>query len=138
MKGKIENLEKKLKELVKEEKEKEGKGEESRIKIIGEGRMEKKIKEIERKLGGREREERKRNIVIRKVKADNENLRGDIEKVMREIGVEAELKKVRRVDAMQEGGKGTVMVTLGNAEKKRQIMEKKRRLRSEKRELMII
>lgn len=46
-----------------------------------------------------------------------------------------EIKKIRGIGAMQEREKGTAVVTLENPEQKRQIMEKKRRLRGRKKRI---
>lgn len=45
------------------------------------------------------------------------------------------IKKIREIGAMQEREKGTAVVTLENPEQKRQIMEKKRRLRGRKKRI---
>lgn len=46
--------------------------------------MEQRLKNVERKMEGKEREERKKNIVIKKIKTDNEDVKGEIERIMKE------------------------------------------------------
>lgn len=55
---------------------------------------------------------------MRRVKIENEDSREGIEKVIRTLGIETEIEKVRRVGAIQEDGRGMVMVTLGSVERK--------------------
>lgn len=90
--------------------------------------MEQRLKNVERKMEGKERGEMKKNIVIKKIKIDNEDLKGEIGRIIKEIGAEVEIKDIRKVGAIQ-AGRGIVIITLGNVEQNRQVMEKKRKMR---------
>lgn len=126
MRGRIENLERKLEKLIKE-----GIGEEGKegIGVAGEGELETKIKVIERKLERKEREDRRRNIVIRRVGMEKGDVRGGVEKILEKLGVDIKIESVKRVGIMTEGERGMAVVTLGSIEQKRQVMENKKKLR---------
>lgn len=116
MKKGIEKMKRKL--IMQKGKEEER--EKRRMNSTREKRMEQRIKEK------REREERKRNIMI-EIKMNNRDLREGIGKVMKDIGIEVgiEREKVRRVNAVQKGGEGMAVVTLENLVQKREMMEKR-------------
>ena len=127
MKKRIDDLEKMIGEIVTGKRGEKGEGDREE-RIGGQDRVEQRLKNVERKMEGKEREERKKNIVIKKIKIDNEDLKGEIGRIMKEIGAEVEIKDIRKVGAVQEG-RGIVIITLGNVEQKRQVMEKKRKMR---------
>lgn len=64
--------------------------------------IEQKIKEIKKRLEWREREERKRNVVIWRVEADKGDVRGFVEKIMKEIGTNVRIKEIREIGGKQE------------------------------------
>lgn len=74
-------MEERVKKLETEGRYEIGKGEKERI----EGMVE-RMRDIERKLEWREREKRKKNIVVRRLK-DEGSIKSGIEKVMKDIGV---------------------------------------------------
>lgn len=130
---KIENLERrlmrlevKLEEGIKEEgitKQNTGSGN----KRWDDGVME-MIKDIEKKLEMRERDDRRNNIVIRKLEGNGE-IRKRVEKLMQEIKAEVVIEWVRKIKGKEWGAGETVVVRLGSREQKRQVMEKKKVLR---------
>lgn len=82
-------MEERIKKL---EEEKEGKKKEGEEREID--RMEERMKDMKKKLEWRERDERKRNIIIKGLKIDKGNTKLGVEKVMREIGTEKENKRI--------------------------------------------
>ncbi|XP_070168832.1 uncharacterized protein PF3D7_1120000-like [Polyergus mexicanus] len=129
MRGRIENLERKLEKWIKEGKGRVGEEGKEGAGVVGEGELETKIKVIERKLERKEREDRKRNIVIRRVEVEKGDVRGGVEKILEILGVNIKIESVKRVGIMTEGERGMAVVTLGSMEQKRQVMENKKKLR---------
>jgi len=65
------------------------------VEVEGEkGEMSRKIKEIERKLERREREERKRNLIIRGLEVKEGKRKEAVGELMKVIEVEIEIKEV--------------------------------------------
>ncbi|XP_043288417.1 golgin subfamily A member 6-like protein 22 [Venturia canescens] len=119
-KMKIEKLERRVVELEKER----GTGGE------GEEGIGRRVREVERELERREREERRNNIVIRGVKmAEGEEWEREIEKIWENLGVEGGRKEMRRIGRVDEGGRGMVLVRLEGREKKIEIMRAKVKLK---------
>jgi len=50
------------------------------------------------------------------------DVRRGVEKVIRKLGIDIKIENVRKVETTREGERGTVVVTLGNIEQKRQVM----------------
>ncbi|XP_066597111.1 uncharacterized protein [Prorops nasuta] len=152
IKGKMDELERGEKEIIKRM---EGiKGEIERDRKEWRGEMEKlkgRLEEVERKekerdrektkeagMGERERKERERrrnNVVvwgIERVEGGGKEIMEEVEKVMRMVGVEDGVQEVRRIEGGREGGRKGVEVMLKNRETKRKVMEGKSRLRGRK------
>lgn len=78
----------------------------------------------------KEREDRRKNIVIRGIKSE----RGEIErkrereKIIREIGVEVEIEEVMGIGAGREGEIGMTVVRIKKLEQKREIMKNRRKV----------
>jgi len=118
------------------EREKEGEGGEGRGKegIGREGEKtegwKERVKRLERKIERKEREERRKNIVVKGLKEEDENAKG-LEKVWKKLGVEVKVEEVKRVRAGGGRGGGIVIVKVGSEEEKKGIMQSKRKLRGE-------
>ena len=114
--------------MKKMEEEKGGEG-------VGRGRdreMEEKVRVMEIRIERKEREDRKRNIVIRGLKIERGNARQEIEGIMKEIGVEVKMEKIKQVRTGKEEWGDMVVVKLGGEEEKRKVMEGKKKLRGGK------
>ncbi|KAM0727873.1 hypothetical protein ACS0PU_005342 [Formica fusca] len=72
----------------------------------------------------KEREERRRNIVVREVKGGEREVRARVEDVLKEIKIEARVEGVRCLGS-KEGGKGTAIVKIDEVEKKKEIMRRR-------------
>lgn len=122
---------KKLEEKVKGGEMREG-GEEERLEREKGGEsLEVKIREIEKKMELRERKERRRNIIVKGLVTKEGEKREVIGKIIREVGVEVEVKDMSRVGTREEG-KEFWLVRLGSEEQKREVMKRKRRLKGDK------
>lgn len=93
-------------------------------------RMVGRMRDMEKKLEWREREEMKKNIVMRGLKVGEGNI--EIEKVMKDIGVEVRIGGVRRIKTGKGEWGEMVVVKLGSEEEKKNVMEGKKKLRGEK------
>ncbi|KMQ83947.1 hypothetical protein RF55_18740 [Lasius niger] len=132
MKEKIQGLEMRIQEM-------EGKLE-RKILVEGKGRggkgmeeeMVDKMKGIARKMELKEREERKNYIVIRSLEEGEGEVRGGVEKVLEEIGVKVKIEEIRRIGGKYGKEGGMVVVKLGSREQKKEVMEKKKRLKGRK------
>ncbi|KMQ89063.1 hypothetical protein RF55_11345 [Lasius niger] len=91
-----------------------------------------KMKGIGRKMELKKREERKNNIVIRSLEEGEGEIRKGVEKVLEEIGVKVKIDEVRRVGGKYAKEGGMVVVKLGSREQKRDVIEKKKRLKGRK------
>lgn len=126
MKEKVETL---------ESRRKEGQGKDEGGKEV-DARVTERLREIERKMewrGGGEREERRRNIIMKEVKVKEGKRREAVEKVLGMVGAKIDILEVKRLkgDGDKEGE--MVLVKLSNKEQKREVMEKNK-LREERKD----
>src|SRR5436190_15294695 len=94
--------------------------------------LEEKVMNFEREKERREKAERKTNIVVRRVKAEESKEKEEVEKVIEKIGVKVRIEGVRKIKAYKEEYGGVWIVRLANEEEKRKVLEEKRKLRGEK------
>lgn len=130
----IKMMERKIEKL-----EKRGIGEAEGSKALrreGDGEMGNKVKEIERRMERREREERKRNVLIKGVEVKEGRRRIAIEEVFASIGVKVEIEGVKRIGGVLEGGREMILVRLKDEEQKKEIWDKKKMLRGRKERIM--
>jgi len=115
MEKRITELENKIKEG-KIERQVGGKEEE-----VNKENVRERLKEMEWKMERKEREEKRRNIVIKGIKGDKEEVQKEIKEIMRELGVEIDPENIR---CLIKDGKETklAIVRLKNMEQKRRIM----------------
>lgn len=90
-----------------------------------------KMKGLGKKMEMKDREERRNNIVIRRLEGEG-GTKEKVERIMEEIEANVEMEWIRKIRG-KEGGVGEmVVVRLGSREQKRQVMEKKRKLKGRK------
>lgn len=126
----VKKLKQELEELRKEKsKAVEGKGKE----IVGvTSEVEERIGRMERLWEGREREERKKNVVVKGLKEKGEKMINEIEYILKGIEAEVKVEDVRIVEAGRKEWGGMAVVRLGSAEEKRRVMENKKKLKGGK------
>jgi len=73
--------------------------------------MDRRMKEIERRMEMKEREKRTRNLV-RRLEVKEGKRRETVEEILREIGVEAKIKEIWRITAEKEKGREVVRIKL--------------------------
>src|SRR5436190_8292910 len=79
-----------------------------------------------------EREDKKQNIIIKGIEKEEGELKESVRNIIKELGVEAEIKNVRKTGGRKEGREEMAVVTLGSWEQKKKVMEKKRLLKGRK------
>lgn len=101
-------------------------------KLGGEGEgvelMMERIRAMEWKIERKEREERKKNIVIKGLKVMEGKMR---EEVMEKMGMEVKIREIRRI-GKKKGVEGEMVARLDSEEERRKVMEGKRRLKGSK------
>lgn len=86
-----------------------------------------RVRELERKEEMRARKERRNNIVIRGVRWQERNIEAEAEQFLKnELKVEVMVRKARKVG--ERGQESVTVVEIGEWEKKKEIMEKKKNL----------
>lgn len=95
----------------------------------GERKMEGRMKELERKLEAQERNKRRNNIVIRGLKIKDEKGKEEIEKLLKEIEANVEVKEVKGIGGGEERIPRMWVVELGEEKEKWQVLEKKKNLK---------
>lgn len=96
------------------------------------GEVEERMKEVEIKLERKEREERRRNIVIRGVEVKEGKREEAVEEILECIGAKAKIEEVKRLGRGREGERKTIWVRFQNEEQKRVVMIKKSGLKGRK------
>lgn len=91
--------------------------------------MDERIVRMERRWELREREERKNNIIVKGLKERGEGMDREIKELIKEMGLEAKVEEVRRLEVGRKELGGMAVVRLGSNEEKRMVMENKRKLR---------
>lgn len=91
--------------------------------------MRNKLGRIERRIERQEREERRKNIIIKGLKVKNGKRREAIEEVLNKIGTKVEIREIRKIGTGKEEGEEMVVVKVGGEEQKREIMRKKGNLK---------
>ncbi|KAK2579365.1 hypothetical protein KPH14_000824 [Odynerus spinipes] len=83
-----------------------------------------RVKGVEKRMELWEREERKRNIIIKGVKLGEWEAKGKVEELMKIMGVEGEVERIRELT-----GRGMIWVRLNNERQKKEVMIKKKALK---------
>jgi len=65
-----------------------------------------RIKRMEENLEGKEREKRKRNIIIKGIKVREGKRREAVEEILEGIGVKVEVREIRKIGIGIERGRG--------------------------------
>ena len=90
--------------------------------------MERRFRELEWKMEEKEREERRKNIVIRGMEDKGKTVKEGVEELFRIMGIQERIESVKKVGA---GGE-IVVVKLKEQETKRKVMEEKKKLAGRK------
>lgn len=93
------------------------------------------MKEIERKLVRKEREERRRNVVMKVVKVKDGKRKEAAEETLKEIGAKVKIDEVMKVKDGGERGTEIIWVKIENEEQK-EVMRRKKELREKKERIL--
>ncbi|CAK9832735.1 hypothetical protein ANTRET_LOCUS9519 [Anthophora retusa] len=118
----VEVLEKKVERM--ELKEKEEKGVEGNEE--GGREIDRKVRELVIRIDKKEREERRRNIIIKRVKVEGNEDKKVVEQIWERIGIKEKVE-VRRVGRVDGEGRSMMMVKMEGMEGKRKVMKKAKR-----------
>lgn len=135
MGGRVEVLERRVEELERKLSVVEGAGESGgrRGEEVGVEESSRKLREIEIRMDRREREVRRRNVVIKGVKVgEGDEWIREVEGMWGKMGVEGGRRDMRRIGGADKWGRGMVLVEMEGLEKKRELMRAKRRLKGER------
>jgi len=90
---------------------------------------ERKVREMERVWEKRERQERRKNLVIKGFKEEGKGAEARVKEIFEQIGARAEVEEVRVVRTGKEERGEMAVVRMRTEEGRREVMEKKGRLR---------
>jgi len=127
MRRSIRSLEEKV-EVLEKKKLVEGGGEEKGEEI------EKRLRGMERKIELREREERKRNFLIKGLVVKEGKRKEAVEEIFKILEVKADIEEVKRIGG--EGEREMAVVRMSSEEQKKEVMRKKWRLKGRKEIIM--
>ncbi|GAB1869444.1 hypothetical protein CAJAP_10523 [Camponotus japonicus] len=91
--------------------------------------MKDRLKGIERKMELKEREDRRKNIIIRGLKVESGKRRKKVEELMKEIVARVDIVETKKIGEDREKGREMVWVRLRDEEQRGEILEKKGRLK---------
>lgn len=92
--------------------------------------MEERVRILEREKERKDRIERRNNIVVRGYKGKDGDAKKGVEEVLKQIGTNVKVEEVRVVKTGKEERGGMAVVRLREGDK-REVMEKKKRLKGE-------
>lgn len=84
----------------------------------------------------REREKRRKNIIIRGVEVKEGKKKEVIERIMKDIGADVRVKEIKRLGRDREKDRKMVWLRLEDEEQRREVLRKKSRLRGRKERIM--
>lgn len=102
-----------------------------RYKRSEESGRERGVKGMEVKIKMWDKEEKKRNVIIKGMKPVKGDLKWGVEKIMKEIGAEVNVKELRIETGREEWG-DMMVIGFGSEGKKREVKEKKEKLKGKR------
>lgn len=102
------------------------------VRGVSEKVMEEKVRAVERRLEVKEREERRRNVVMKEVTVKGGKRREAVKEIFDSIDAKMKIKQVRRLKGNMERGREMLWVRLESEGQRKEVMEKKRNLRGKK------
>lgn len=96
------------------------------------GIIEWKIKEIEKRLERKKKEERRKNIVIKEIKVKERKRREDVKEIMKDIIMKVKIEEIRRIKGNEGRRTEMLWIRLENEEQRKEILEREKNLRDRK------
>lgn len=98
--------------------------------------VERKLRGMELRMDRREREKRKKNVLVREVRrGEGMSWEREIGRIWSRMGVEGGIKGMREIGGVNREGRGMVLVELEDREKKIEVMKAKAKMRGERERL---
>lgn len=94
-----------------------------------------RVRDLERRMEMKEREERKKNILIRGVKIKEEKRKEAVEEIMEVIGVRVTIEVVRKLRGGEKEGE-LIWVRLGSEEQRKEVLRGRKKLRGRRERIM--
>jgi len=104
---------------------------EDRYEKRGKNELVEKVKELEKNLERKERQKRRKNIIIRGIEVKEKKIREAVMEVLERIGIKGGIEEAKKL-GKREGNLETIWVRLESEEQKREVMEKKNKLKGRK------
>jgi len=101
----------------------------------GEETVAERVNEIERRMERKERRERRRNVIVRGIEVREGKRREAVEEIFERIGARVKIEEVKKL-GKGEGLIETVWVRLEGEEQKREVMDRKSRLKGRKERIL--
>ncbi|KAL6417092.1 hypothetical protein ACFW04_012988 [Cataglyphis niger] len=95
-----------------------------------------KLNEMENRMERREREERRKNVLIKRVEVKEGRRRVAVEELFDSIGIKAEIEEVRKIGGNVEEGREMMVIRLKNEDQKREVWNKKKLLKGRKERIL--
>ncbi|KAL6416607.1 hypothetical protein ACFW04_011364 [Cataglyphis niger] len=95
-----------------------------------------KLNEMENRMERREREEKRRNVLIKGVEIKEGRRRVAMEELFDSIGIKAEIEEVRKIGGSVEEEREMMVIRLKNEDQKREIWNKKKLLKGRKERIL--
>lgn len=87
------------------------------------------MRKLERAWEYKEKEERRRNLVLRGIRIGERGIREITEEVLKKIGVEAKIEDIKKIDIGKKDKDSLVVIKVGSEEEKSRIMQNKWKLK---------
>lgn len=91
--------------------------------------MEKRMREIGRKWERKDREKRRRNVIVKGIKTEDKQIEKAVRKLLNVKGLEGEVQWIKELENRKEDGGGMAAVRMKEGAGKREIMLKNRKVR---------
>lgn len=94
--------------------------------------MEERIERLEKIGETKEREGRRKNIVVKGLREEGERIEKEIREVLKGIGAEVSVRGMRILEVGKKDWRGMAVAELGSAEERKRMMDNKRKLKGGK------
>ncbi|KAL6417343.1 hypothetical protein ACFW04_014592 [Cataglyphis niger] len=111
----------------------EGEGSRAVSREVNEG-IDNKIKELESRMQRREREERRKNVLIKEVEEGRRRVA--VEELFESIEIKSEIEEVRKIVGSVERGREMVVVKLKSEEQRTEVWNRKKLLKGRKERIL--
>lgn len=90
------------------------------------------MRELEKRLEVKEREERRKNVIVRRIEMKEGRKQEAVEKMLRIMEARVKIKEIRKLGGEKDKRWEIILMKLENEEQRREVMLRKRNLRGRK------